>query len=299
MQQYKIKCWIGLGLGLGLTILQLKNVISINAIGEPTTRMPKNSIDSVSTTGTEASLDNIQECFRGKTVHVAGNSNFRGVYFTMHSLLEHKSDGNDDLTGVSWENRTVQKLLCQKDDIWPPKPSCETYANQTQTTLVNTWTQKLENWLNHTKMTFSDNSPDFIVLQVGLAHVRTDRSPRPRAWEKAFDDHWPAIVDLSMSYFEKYPNSKLLISPVFHFNEKECTEKEVNNSQVDLWNAMLKAHLGTFFQQDWFIWLDSPQQIVDKALLGLDGLGMDDWVHPDSKSLRAFSMEIMRAICQR
>lgn len=53
MQQYKIKCWIGLGLGLGLTILQLKNVISINAIGEPTTSMPKNSIDSVSTTGTE------------------------------------------------------------------------------------------------------------------------------------------------------------------------------------------------------------------------------------------------------
>lgn len=280
----KMQHWVGFGV-LGLTILQLKsNLSQYNRRTHDAKKLQT------------FSFGNIQDCFRGKTVHVAGNSNFRGIYFTMHSLLEHKNDGTDDLTGVSWENRTVQKLLCQKDDIWPPKPSCETYANQTQTILVNTWTQTLEHWLNHTKMTFLDYSPDFIVLNVGLTHVRTDKSPH--AWEKAFDDYWPAIANLSMSYFEKYPNAKMLISPVFHFNETLCTETDVNNSQVDLWNAMLKAHLGTLFKKDWFIWLDSPQQIVDKALLGLDGFGMDDWVHPDPKSLLAFSMEIMRALCQ-
>ena len=258
--------------------------------------------------GVDDCLAKLPSCLEGKTVAFVGNSIFRGLYFTVNTIL--RPNISTSYKGVHWMNRESQKLLCGKDQSWPPKPSCTSHVPGTNanTTLINTWTQQLEEVVQHLNMIFQEYSPDVVLLNVGMGHFSNQAQP---VWEQHLKDTWPNLTSLIEPYFEtQNPSAKLLWSPVFHFDEQKCTNKRINNSVVDLWNSRLGQHLVDWQKRKWFSWLSSQSGIVDTAL-GLDTgtnttlangdnhllLGMDDWIHPNGAASLAMVADLARNIC--
>lgn len=247
----------------------------------------------------------ISSCFRNKTLHVAGNSISRGIYFSLYALLEQQRDAAElpksaslaNLTNLTWTDREYQKKLCQKDECWPPKPACTAVVNNTAIHLVNTWTQQIHNLVEHLNMTFRAYTPDYTVIQIGLDHVAEGNRDE---WKVALDMTWPTLSGLVRNYYKKKPESHLLLTPVYHFNETLNHNKKMSNKLVDTWNQDLKQRIKDdgWWSEAWFSWHEYTSHFVDQALLGVNGLQMDDWVHPNSVTMAEITMDIMAALCR-
>lgn len=232
-------------------------------------------------------------CLSDKTIHIAGNSIYRGLYFGIHSLLVRGIDNGS----FSWTDRESQKSLCNKTEVWPPKPSCTTHVNETNTTIINTWTQRLHQLTMHLNMSFQDYKPDIILVNIGLDHVAQGSTTE---WERALEgDGWAALPRILNNYFQR-KTRKMIWSPVYHFNEKLNQNKKMNNSMVDLWNKMLYEKIKTeaWLTQSWFHWHVKQGQSVDEALSSnVSRVGMDDWVHPDTNTTLELLRSILSELC--
>lgn len=234
------------------------------------------------------------DCVKHKTVYFAGNSISRGLYFTMGAMLAGLRD-----TGVQWMDLGYQKKMCNKTKEWPPQPSCSTKIDATGTTLVNTWTQKLNELDADLTMSFRTYRPDVSIVEVGLDHVASEfrRTEGGKfAWEQSLDRHFGHVADVVERYFNANPAARLLWRPVSHFNE---TNQHFNNAAVDSWNKQLLRRISErqWLTKKWFRWYTSAAQVIDRALRGEGGLHMDDWVHPDTNSHLRITSNIIESAC--
>jgi len=231
-------------------------------------------------------------------VYFAGNSNTRGLYFMASALLQGIEDFDSSST-LFWTDRGAQKQFCMNGPLGIK--SCKQYFEELDTTLVVSMTQRLEEFEEHLRKASKRFQPDIVVVEVGLDHTTHQYevdSSGLRGFERNLDEEFGNVASMMEQEHEKH-QTRFVWRAVPHFNQTAAWYKEWVNSDVDLWNARLMRLIQEhgLLEAEWFRWHPGSAELMDRALARQDGLGMEDWVHPNSATLVQLAQDLLSGIC--